>query len=153
MKTLKKYLGVLFLMSIGSISAQDADYNYTFDGQVKWMLLTDTGTLLASTGEALVGIKPNSGEVSFKIDRLETLKLLRDPTIVEKKEDLEQLKLSQREIDVLEQLSTGLKYNEIARNLIISPATVRKHLENIYKKLQVHNKMEAVIKARKHKLI
>ncbi len=84
---------------------------------------------------------------------LKTLKLLRDPTAMEKKEDLEQLKLSQREVDVLEQLSTGLNYNEIADNLIISPATVRKHLENIYKKLHVHNKMEAVLKARKHKLI
>ena len=74
MQILKKYLGILFLMSISSISAQDADYNYTFDGQVKWMLLTDTGTLLASTGEALVGIKPNSNEVSFKIDRLKKVK-------------------------------------------------------------------------------
>ena len=84
---------------------------------------------------------------------LKTLKLLRDPTIIEKKEDLEQLKLSPREVTVLEQLSTGLNYNEIADNLIISPSTVRKHLENIYKKLHVHNKMEAVLKAKKHKLI
>lgn len=98
--------------------------------------------------EVVNGGAPMTPSIAVK-----TLKLLRDPTIVEKKEDLEQLKLSQREIDVLEQLSTGLKYNEIAHNLIISPATVRKHLENIYKKLQVHNKMEAVIKARKHKLI
>ena len=36
--------------------------------------------------------------------------------------------------------------DDIDDNLIISPATVRKHLENIYKKLQVHNKMEAVVK-------
>ncbi len=74
MQSLKKLLGILFLLSICPISAQDADYNYTFDGQVKWMLLTDTGTLLASTGEALVGIKPNSSEISFKIDRLKKVK-------------------------------------------------------------------------------
>ncbi|WP_457618908.1 response regulator transcription factor [Lutibacter sp.] len=41
----------------------------------------------------------------------------------------------------------------MAENLIISPSTVRKHIENIYKKLQVHNKMKAVYKAKKHKLI
>jgi hypothetical protein len=74
MKTLQKLLGLIYILSMGPISAQEADYNYTFDGQVKWMMLTDTGTLLASTGEALVGIKPNSNEVSFKIDRLKKVK-------------------------------------------------------------------------------
>ncbi|GAG96619.1 unnamed protein product, partial [marine sediment metagenome] len=62
MKTINKLKNLLFiflLFGTASVIAQDADYNYTFEGQVKWMLLTDTGTLLASTGEALVGIKPN----------------------------------------------------------------------------------------------
>lgn len=67
---------VLFVCSFILTNAQSstADYHYTFDGQVKWMLLTDTGTLLASTGEALVGIRPNTNEVSFKIDRLKSVK-------------------------------------------------------------------------------
>ncbi len=61
---------LLFTLSFIFVNAQDskADFQYSFDGQVKWMLLTETGTLLASTGEALVGIRPNSNEVSFKID-------------------------------------------------------------------------------------
>lgn len=70
-----------------------------------------------------------------------------------KKLNTEEIILSKRETEILEHLSKGLKYNNIANNLIISPATVRKHIENIYKKLQVHNKMEAVIKAQQHKLI
>lgn len=67
---------LLFIFSSIFVNAQDnkADYQYSFDGQVKWMLLTETGTLLASTGEALVGIRPNSKEVSFKIDRLKGVK-------------------------------------------------------------------------------
>jgi DNA-binding NarL/FixJ family response regulator len=84
---------------------------------------------------------------------LKTLNLLRSPIDIENIEALEQIKLTNRETDILEHLSKGLNYNEIASNLIISPSTVRKHIENIYKKLQVHNKMEAVIKAKKHKLI
>ncbi len=72
---LNKNLFFIFLItSIGTITSQEADYNYNFEGQVKWMLLTETGTLLASTGEALVGIKPNSNEVAFKIDRLKKVK-------------------------------------------------------------------------------
>lgn len=85
---------------------------------------------------------------------LKTLNLLRNPNLAEEKEkDLEEIKLSKRETEILIQLSKGLIYNSIAENLIISPSTVRKHIENIYKKLQVHNKMEAVIKARKKNLI
>ena len=108
----------------------------------------DAEKLHGSILELMSGGAPMSPSIALK-----TLKLLRDPSIVEKNTEVEHLKLSKREVTVLEQLSTGLNYNEIADNLIISPATVRKHLENIYKKLQVHNKMEAVLKAKKHKLI
>jgi DNA-binding NarL/FixJ family response regulator len=84
---------------------------------------------------------------------LKTLNLLRNPIIVNASNEMEEIKLTNRETEILEHLSKGLNYNEIANNLIISPSTVRKHIENIYKKLQVHNKMEAVILAKKHKLI
>ncbi len=72
-----KILRIIILLLAISINAQSIDtpeHEYTFNGQVKWMLLTETGTLLASTGEALVGIKPNSKEVAFKIDRLKKVK-------------------------------------------------------------------------------
>lgn len=56
--------------------------------------------------------------------------------------------LSAREIEILEQLSKGLRYRQVAENLYISEGTVRKHIENIYRKLQVHNKLSAVDKAK-----
>ncbi|MBI1224278.1 MAG: response regulator [Bacteroidetes bacterium] len=61
--------------------------------------------------------------------------------------------LSEREIELLEQLSKGLRYEQIGQNLHISTGTVRKHIENIYRKLQVHNKVEAVEAARKKGVI
>lgn len=85
---------------------------------------------------------------------LKTLNLLRNPSFsVSNEEELEEIKLSKRETEILIHLSKGLNYNEIASNLTISPSTVRKHIENTYKKLQVHNKMEAVLKAKKRNLI
>ncbi|MCR9226691.1 MAG: response regulator transcription factor [Flavobacteriaceae bacterium] len=85
---------------------------------------------------------------------VKTLKLLRYP---EKQQSLsvqeEDISLSSREKEVLEQLAEGLSYTVIAKNLFLSPNTVRKHIENIYKKLQVHNKLEAVQKARRQSLI
>ena len=65
----------------------------------------------------------------------------------------ENIVLSERETEVLDQLSRGLPYTAIAENLIISPSTVRRHIENIYKKLQVHSKIEAIELAKKRRII
>lgn len=82
-----------------------------------------------------------------------TLKLLRNPRDFNNVESQETIKLSDREVQVLEQLSKGLSYNVIADHLFLSTGTIRKHIENIYKKLQVHNKLEAIDKAKKNNII
>jgi DNA-binding NarL/FixJ family response regulator len=84
---------------------------------------------------------------------LKALNLLRNPLDLKEQSDIEKVNLTKRESEVLVHLSKGLNYKDIANNLIISNGTVRKHIENIYKKLQVHNKMEAVQKAKSQKLI
>ena len=55
--------------------------------------------------------------------------------------------LTPREIDVLWGISKGLSYNGIAEYLNISPYTVPGHIKNIYKKLNVHTRGEAVFEA------
>lgn len=82
---------------------------------------------------------------------MKALKLLRNPP--DFSEPVEEIKLTAREIEILEQTSKGLNYNQIGENLFISPKTVRKHTENIYQKLQVHSKLEAVQKAVKNRII
>ena len=52
--------------------------------------------------------------------------------------------LSNREIDVLIQLQERLSNKEIAQRLFISPETVKTHLSNIYQKLNVKNRRQAV---------
>jgi len=54
--------------------------------------------------------------------------------------------LSNREKEILELLSKGLMYKEIAAELFISQETVRKHVYHIYEKLHVSNRVEAVNK-------
>ena len=95
----------------------------------------------------------NGGAAMNPSIALKTLKLLRNPLSIENEKDKEDIKLSNRETEVLEHLSKGLNYVQIAENLILSTGTVRKHIENIYKKLQVHNKLEAVQKAKRNNLI
>jgi LuxR family maltose regulon positive regulatory protein len=56
--------------------------------------------------------------------------------------------LTNREIEVLRTLATGLSNNEIADILFISPETVKRHLSTIYSKLDVKNRQQAVISAK-----
>lgn len=56
------------------------------------------------------------------------------------------INLTAREHDMLRQLAKGLLYKEIASRAGISTFTVKNHLKNIYRKLQVQNKVEALNK-------
>lgn len=95
----------------------------------------------------------NGGAAMNPSIAMKTLKLLRNPIDIKNFEDKEDISLSAREVEVLEQLSKGLSYTVIAGHLFLSPSTVRKHIENIYKKLQVHSKIEAVQKAKNYNII
>ncbi len=57
-------------------------------------------------------------------------------------------KLSDREVQVLDLLSAGLRMKEIADRLNLSTNTVRTHVRHIYEKLQVQSRTEALNKAR-----
>ncbi|MFA6980343.1 MAG: response regulator transcription factor [Ignavibacteriaceae bacterium] len=98
--------------------------------------------------EIMEGGAPMSPAIAAK-----SLALLRNPNKFVQEEEQDDYDLTKREIEVLNKLSVGLDYLEISEALFISPFTVRKHIENIYRKLQVHNKMTAVKKAIKHKII
>lgn len=84
---------------------------------------------------------------------LKTLKLLRNPNHILNQQEKDEISLSAREVEVLEHLSKGQSYKIIAEQLFLSPSTIRKHIENIYKKLNVHSKLEAVQKAKRHNII
>jgi LuxR family transcriptional regulator, maltose regulon positive regulatory protein len=56
--------------------------------------------------------------------------------------------LSKRELEVLHLMALGRTNHEIARQLIVSPGTVKAHTANIFRKLDVANRTEAVARAR-----
>lgn len=63
------------------------------------------------------------------------------------------LGISEREYTVLEQLAAGRTNKEIARELNISPNTVKTHVARLYDKLSVSNRTEAVGRSRELRLI
>lgn len=93
------------------------------------------GRLIEGMEEALEGGAPMSRSIATK-----ALQLIRGTTLERRQE----FNLTKRELQILNGLANGQNYQEIADELFISPKTVRKHIENIYQKLQVHNKVDAV---------
>ena len=56
----------------------------------------------------------------------------------------EEYNLSEREMEILKGMVEGLDYRKIGEKLYVSPHTVRTHIGNIYKKLHVCSKVDAV---------
>jgi DNA-binding NarL/FixJ family response regulator len=101
---------------------------------------TEPQKLLESIKELHEGGAPMSSQIARKV-----VFAFRDkPIAAHHSPGIEQL--SHREKQILEELSRGLMYKEIANVLFISPETVRKHVYHIYEKLHVTNRVEAVNK-------
>jgi len=105
-----------------------------------------TGFLLKRTPpdkilDSIIEVKNGGSPMSMEIARM----VVGSFKIETKKSDI-QSKLTEREWEILEQLSKGMRYKEIAKELFISIETVRSHLRKIYEKLQVRSATEAVLK-------
>jgi len=97
---------------------------------------TEPKRILESIKELHLGGSPMSSNIARKV-----LNFFLDNKKVSKKEVL-----SERENSVLQLLADGILYKEIADRLDIMHGTVRQHIHNIYEKLHVHNRTEAVNK-------
>ena len=64
-----------------------------------------------------------------------------------------ELELSERELEILQALATGMSYKKIAKSIYLSVDGVRHHIRNVYKKLEVNNRSEAVSKGILYRLI
>ena len=86
------------------------------------------------------GAGPISPSIAYKI--LQMVQLQGDKKNTPLPDDIFQL--SEREKEILQLLSQGLEYKEIAAKINISPNTVKKHSINIYQKLHVNSKAQAL---------
>jgi DNA-binding NarL/FixJ family response regulator len=91
--------------------------------------------------EAILELYNGGSPISSQIAR----KVIEAFQMKEKTNDYFQ-QLSRREQEILEQLSRGFRYKEIADKLFVSVETVRTHIRNIYEKLHVNNRVEALKK-------
>jgi DNA-binding NarL/FixJ family response regulator len=98
---------------------------------------TPPAKLLDAIRELYSGGAPMSGQVARKV-----VAAFRHPPA----NNSASAKLSPIEQSVLQRLARGLLYKEVAEEMDISVSTVRTHVWHIYRKLQVHNRTEAILK-------
>ncbi|MEM6967178.1 MAG: response regulator transcription factor, partial [Bacteroidota bacterium] len=94
--------------------------------------------IIEAIENVLEGRMPMSPIVAAK-----TLAFLRNPPTQPTLKNPADFNLTKREIEILELLSSGKSYQKISEDLFISYKTVSSHVENIYRKLDVHSKVEA----------
>ena len=75
----------------------------------------------------------------------------KSPSVFQGYQDVD--RLSAREIEVLQLIGRGMSNAEIARELFLSEKTVKNHLTNIFRKIQVTDRTQAVLYAIKHKIV
>jgi DNA-binding NarL/FixJ family response regulator len=96
--------------------------------------------MLEAIRELYQGGAPMSSQIARKV----VAAFQQKPTASHESEELDDL--TSRERGILELLSKGLMYKEIAAELFLSAETVRKHVYHIYEKLHVNNRVAAVNK-------
>jgi DNA-binding NarL/FixJ family response regulator len=138
----QKYPNIRIIM-LTVFETEDKIFNAIKAGATGYLLKDEKiGKMLTSFEEVLDGGAPMSALIASK-----SLKMMLSgykPASRTGINPLSEEQLTRREIEILEQLVMGLKNQEIADKLFISPSTVKKHIENIYLKLQLKSRVELV---------
>ncbi|MDP1676362.1 MAG: response regulator transcription factor [Bacteroidota bacterium] len=135
---LKKKLPLLQIVMLTVFEDDEKIFQSLQAGASGYLLKkTQPAKLLESIEELHNGGSPMSSQIARKV-----VATFQQPTIVFNAA----LALSQREQEILSYLAKGFRYKEIADTLFISVETVRTHLRNIYEKLHVRSRTEAVLK-------
>lgn len=132
-----KYPNIKFLM-FTVFDDDDRVFNALKAGANGYVLKMESSEkIINALREIYNGGAPMSRTIAFKV--LQSFHIFHSPLVET---------LTKRELEILEKLSQGLLYKEIALQLSpqISEGTVKQHIHKIYKKLQVNNRTEAINK-------
>jgi DNA-binding NarL/FixJ family response regulator len=137
LKLKEQDLPVLFIM-LTVFEDADAIFRSLSAGACGYLLKhTPSAKLLEAIQDVHRGGSPMSGEIARKVVQSFQLTAIKSDTLVS---------LTKREEEILGFLAQGYFYKEIAGTLSISVETVRTHIRNIYEKLQVRTRTEAILK-------
>jgi DNA-binding NarL/FixJ family response regulator len=145
-ETTRKLAGIapLTRVVVLTISADDDDVMDAVMAGACGYLLKDSSIqeLIAGIGAAASGESLISPQIAAKVLR----RLRSQSSSVDAAETI-RAELSDREIEVLKLIANGKDNAQIARELFISPKTVKNHISNILMKLQIENRIQAAVYA------
>ena len=138
-RTLKRKCPELDFIMLTVQSDDDSIFESLYAGASGYLLKdTNPASLLVHIKEVYQGGSPMSSQIARRI--ISSFRIIDNP-------------LTERESEVLKLLSQGLNYKDVAETVFLSPHTVKTHIKNIYSKLHVNNRAEAIYMAIKQKLI
>jgi DNA-binding NarL/FixJ family response regulator len=144
-KLIKEAYPNITILMLSVYDDNDRIFDALCSGAVGYLLKkTPPAKLIESLKDAIGGGSPMSPEIARKVVAL--FRDFRPPEAVD-------YDLSPHEIRILKLFVEGHSYKTAAKQLNVTPSTISFHLNNIYEKLQVHSKTEAVAKALQHRLI
>lgn len=137
-----------------TISSDEENVLACIEAGASGYILKDAGTL--DVRNAIMDLRAGGAPMSPAIARMVLAKVRdRKPAnaaaVVE--EEADPVSLTKREAAILELIAHGGSYGEVARVLSVSVGTVQTHIKNIYTKLSVHSRGEAVFEAHRRGLL
>ena len=144
-RQIKEKFPEMTILMLSVYQDDDRIFHALCAGAVGYLLKKTPPTkILDALREAVAGGAPMSPEVARKV--ITIFKDFRPPEEVD-------YDLTPHEVRILKLLVEGHSYKTAAARLNVTPSTISFHLKNIYEKLQVHSKSEAVAKALQYRLI
>lgn len=170
----QKEQAAMYLEALAA-KAQQNGWQYALIAIRTWQALTaeNSSTAICFLGEALQLAQPEGMMRTFIDVGVDLIPQLQEAarqgiepayvreilSALQSEQDIETLfsalaePLSDREVEVLRLIVAGLSNREIAQNLVISLGTAKTHIHNIYGKLEVSNRAQAIARAREFELV
>jgi len=137
---IKKMLPRAYIIMLTVYEFEEQIFNSLANGASGYLT---KNTPVARIIEAIKEVKVGGGPMSSNVARM----------VIKSFQRSDNSPLSKRETQILEMISNGKNRKQVADDLFIDPETVKSHLKNIYGKLNVNSKSDAIEAAKKHKLI
>lgn len=145
-RLIKEQFPDIYVIMFTISDADDLIFDAFRAGAVGYLLKNEAPSYIRKT---VTDVRNGGAQMSPSIARKAIAFLTPTPRKSElQKETAEGVVLTDRELEVLRLVEQGFTYESIGNSLSIASSTVKKHMMNIFSKLQVSNKIEAINKAK-----